>query len=71
MRRLVEPAPTGHCDRCGGELRFKLVASDSHGFDIEAQIYACANCGAEYAHRVTHDRYAGLVGGNKRLQTPR
>lgn len=71
MRTLVEPAPTGHCDRCGGDLRFKLIASDGPGFDVEAQVYACAKCGAAHVYRVAPDRYAALAASTKRLTTPR
>ena len=45
MRTLVEPPPSSRCNKCGGELRLKLIESASHILDLDNQIFVCAKCG--------------------------
>jgi rRNA maturation endonuclease Nob1 len=58
MRTLIEPPPSTHCDRCGGELRLKQVESANRAMDLENEIFACAICGQELSFMVHHDKYA-------------
>jgi hypothetical protein len=37
MRNLVEPPPSTHCERCGGELLFKDLETDDPALDIEVR----------------------------------
>src|SRR5450631_4080048 len=47
MRTLVEPPPSSHCDRCGGELRLKQIESANCTLDLENEILVCIKCGVE------------------------
>ena len=58
MRNLIEPPPSTHCDRCGGELRLKLVETANRAMDLESEIFVCARCGREMSLIVHHDKYA-------------
>ena len=57
MRTLIQPPPSLHCDLCGGELRLKLVKSADSTFDLENEIFVCANCGHEQSYTVSHNHY--------------
>jgi hypothetical protein len=58
MRTLVQPPPSTHCDRCGGELIFKqLTESASSDFDLVEELLVCVNCSLEQAYTVSHDPY--------------
>lgn len=57
MRTLVQPPPSLRCELCGGELRLKLIEPADPTFDLENEIFACANCGHEQSYIVTHDHY--------------
>jgi hypothetical protein len=55
MRTLVEPPPSSRCDKCGGELRLKLIESASHILDLDNQIFVCAKCGGGQLCTVSHN----------------
>ena len=57
MRTLTQPPPSLHCKLCGGELRLKLVKPTDPQFDLEIEIFVCANCGHEQSLTVMHDPY--------------
>ena len=57
MRTLTQPPPTLRCDHCGGELRFKL-AGPADPFEMENEIFVCANCGHEQSYKVVHNHYS-------------
>lgn len=57
MRPLVQPPPSTHCDRCGGELRLKRVESADRDFDLENEVFVCVKCGRELSCIVHHDKY--------------
>ncbi len=56
MRTITQPPPSSRCDKCGGELRLKLVEVAEHGLNLENEIFVCANCGLEQSLTVSHDR---------------
>ena len=58
MRTLIQPPPSTHCDRCGGELRLKLVEPANRTMDLENEIFVCVCCGREISFVVKHDKYA-------------
>jgi DNA-directed RNA polymerase subunit RPC12/RpoP len=58
MRNLVQPLPSMHCARCGGELLFKRIDPVDPAFDIEVQIFVCAKCGNKHSRKLMHDPYA-------------
>ena len=64
MRNLTEPPPSMHCEVCGGLLQFKLTEPHDPALDMEVQIFVCTKCGAEYPHKVMHDRYAAHTPSN-------
>ena len=55
MRTITQPPPSSRCDKCGGELRFKLIEASGRGLDLAYEIFACANCGREQSLAVRHD----------------
>lgn len=57
MRTLVEPAPVSRCDRCGGELRLKLIETANATLDLNDQVFVCAKCGCEMHFIVDHDHH--------------
>ena len=57
MRTLIQPPPSSRCDLCGGELRLKLIEPANQTFDLENEIFVCANCGHEQSYTVAHDHY--------------
>jgi hypothetical protein len=59
MRTLVEPPPSSHCDRCGGELRLKQIESANCTLDLENEILVCIKCGVEQSCTVIHNHNAG------------
>jgi hypothetical protein len=58
MRTLIQPPPSTHCDRCGGELRLKLVEPANRTMNLENEIFVCASCDREISFIVKHDKYA-------------
>ena len=58
MRTLIQPPPSNHCDRCGGELRLKQVEQANRSMDLENEIFVCSRCGREISFTVNHDKYA-------------
>ena len=58
MRTLVQPPPSSHCDQCGGELRLKRIKPGDEGFDLDREIFVCANCGHELSCIVPHNHTA-------------
>jgi hypothetical protein len=56
MRAITIPPPSSRCEKCGGELRLKLIESANRGLDLEYEIFVCANCGQEQSLTVSHDR---------------
>jgi hypothetical protein len=58
MRTLIEPPPSTHCDRCGGELRLNRVEPANRTMGLENEIFVCACCGREISFMVHHDKYA-------------
>jgi hypothetical protein len=63
MRNLVQPPPSMRCERCDGELRFKLIEPDDLVLDTEIEIFVCAKCGLRHPRSVVHDRYAAHTVG--------
>jgi len=55
MRTLIQPPPSSQCDLCGGELRLKKIVSADQTFDLEKEIFVCANCGHELSSTVPHN----------------
>ena len=55
MRAMTQPPPSSQCDKCGGELRLKLIEAADRGLDLENEIFVCANCGRERSLTVSHD----------------
>ena len=58
MRTLIQPPPSSHCDQCGGELRLKRIKPGDEGFDLDREIFVCANCGHELSYIVPHNHTA-------------
>lgn len=58
MRNLVQPPPSLHCERCGGELLFKRIETDNPVFDTEVEIFVCVKCGRAHQSKVIYDPYA-------------
>jgi len=56
MRAMTQPPPSSRCDKCGGELRFKLIETADRGLNLENEISVCENCGRELSLTVSHDR---------------
>ena len=56
MRAITKPPPSSRCEKCGGELRLKLIEVADRGLDLEYEIFVCANCGHEQSLTVSHDR---------------
>jgi hypothetical protein len=56
MRAMTQPPPSSQCDKCGGELRLKLIEAGDRGLDLENEIFACAKCGREQSLTVSHDQ---------------
>jgi hypothetical protein len=56
MRTMTQPPPSSQCDKCGGELRLKLIEAAERGLDLENEIFVCANCGREQSLTVSHDQ---------------
>ena len=56
MRAMTQPPPSSRCDKCGGELRFKLIEAADRGLDLENEISVCENCGRELSLTVSHVR---------------
>jgi hypothetical protein len=57
MRPLTQPPPSSRCDLCGSELRFKLIEPADPTFDLETEIFVCANCDREQSYVVSHNHY--------------
>ena len=55
MRPIVQPPSSSRCERCGGELRLKLIEAADRGLDLEYEIFVCANCDREQSLTVSHD----------------
>jgi uncharacterized protein with PIN domain len=55
MRTLVEPPPSSRCDKCGGELRLKLIEPANRTLDLDNQIFVCTKCGGEQLCTVSHN----------------
>lgn len=55
MRTLVQPPPSSRCDRCGGELRLKLIESANRLLNLDNETFVCAKCGREQSYTVNHD----------------
>jgi uncharacterized protein with PIN domain len=55
MRTMTQPPSSSRCDKCGGELRLKLIEVADRGLDLENEIFVCANCGRERSLTVSHD----------------
>ena len=55
MCTLVEPPPSSRCDKCGGELRLKLIEPANRTLDLDNQIFVCVKCGHEQACTVSHN----------------
>jgi len=66
MRNLVQPPPFAHCSLCGGELRFKLTKASDPIFDLDVEIFACAECGREESYAVSRDHYTAYTASNMR-----
>jgi uncharacterized protein with PIN domain len=56
MRAMTQPPPSSRCDKCNGELRFKLIETTDRGLNLENEISVCENCGRELSLIVSHDR---------------
>jgi hypothetical protein len=52
---MTQPPPTTHCDKCGGELRLKLIEAAANELDLESEIFVCVNCGCEKSFTVIRD----------------
>ena len=57
MRPLVQPPPSLRCKLCGGELQLKLIESADALFELENEVFVCANCGHQQSYTVTRDYY--------------
>ena len=55
MRTLVQPPPSTHCEKCGGEIRHKRVESANRILDLENEISVCVKCGREQSNMVAHN----------------
>ena len=55
MRTLVQPPPSSHCERCGGELRLKRVEPANRMLNLENEVFVCAKCGREQSYTVDHN----------------
>ena len=64
MRNLVQPPRSTQCNFCHGELRLKRIDPDGPFFDLDIQIYVCAECGHEASYRVSHEYYAAHAASN-------
>ena len=69
MRNLVQPPPSAHCSRCGGDLRLKLIEPANPVSNLDAQIFVCAKCGREQSFAVSHDPYTAQTASNMRPET--
>ena len=52
---MTQPPPSSQCDKCGGELRLKLIEAADRGLHLENEIFICAKCGREQSLTVSHD----------------
>ena len=59
MRTITQPPPSSLCDRCGGELRLKLVETADRTLDLENEIFVCIKCGVELSCIVSHNHNVG------------
>ena len=57
MRTLTQPPPSLRCKLCGGELRLKRIEPADPPFDVENEVFVCADCGHQHSYRVIHDPY--------------
>ena len=55
MRAMTQPPPSSRCDKCGGELRLKLIEAANHGLDLAYEVFVCVDCGREKSLTVSHD----------------
>ena len=65
MRTLVQPPPSIHCDRCGGDLRLKLVKPSLRTDGFENETLVCETCSREQSCIVEHDKYSGPTSTDK------
>jgi len=65
MYKLVEPPPSLHCDLCHGELRLKQIEPVGPlCFELDIEMFVCAECGHMQSHGVRHDPYAAHTASN-------
>jgi hypothetical protein len=48
---MTQPPPWSQCNKCGGELRLKLIETSDRGNEI----FVCAKCGGEQSLTVSHN----------------
>jgi hypothetical protein len=58
MRTLVQPPPSSRCQRCGGELRLKLIEPASRFLDLDTEISVCVTCSHEQSYTVPRAKVA-------------
>jgi hypothetical protein len=64
VRNLVQPPPSAHCSRCGGDLRLKLIEPANPVINLDIEIFVCAKCGREQSYAVGHDPYTAQTARN-------
>ena len=69
MRNLVQPPPSTHCSRCGGDLRLKLIEPANPVSNLDVEIFVCAKCGREQSYAVGHDPYTAQTASNMQPET--
>ena len=55
MHAMTQPPASSQCDKCGGELRLKLIEAADRELDLENEIFVCTICGREQSLTVSHD----------------
>jgi uncharacterized protein with PIN domain len=65
MRTLIQPPPSSRCDKCGDELRLKLIEPVNRTLDLENEIFVCASCGREQSCIVSHNHNVGHMADPK------
>jgi hypothetical protein len=69
VRNLVQPPPSAHCSRCGGDLQLKLIEPANPVINLDVEIFVCAKCGREQSYAVGHDPYTAQTASNMRPET--
>ena len=54
VRNTVQPPPTSHCDRCGGQLALKGTNVAHSILGTKSNVFVCVTCGTEHSYIEHH-----------------